>query len=148
MDTGTGFLEYDISSLDNFVNLAADIREKEETLAESLASSHLIYEGALSKAHDFFSGNYEAFLKSFCCAKLQSIEVDKITRKYQQDKCSDLRITAEDLHTTTVGRLTDQFKENPDDLRLVLLKNENLKKQVSRKLGQKLKTFKDEWVRA
>ena len=85
MDTGTGFREYDISSLDNFKDLGVDIREKQNTLAESLASSHLMYEDALSKAHDFFSGNYDAFLNSFCCAKLQSIEVDKITRKYQQD---------------------------------------------------------------
>ena len=148
MDTESDVLEYSIAPLDNFVNLEAGVREKEANLAESLASTHFSYEVALSKAHDFFGGNYETFLKSFCCAKLQLIEVEKITRKYQQEKCRDLSITAEELHTTTVGRLTDQFKDDPENCRVVLLKKENLKKQVSRKLGHKLQTFKDEWVRA
>ena len=148
MDTADDEDEYPISSLDNFGGLAADIREKERTLAESLHSSHLVYEDALSKAHDFFNGEYEVFLKSYCYANLQILEVNKITRKYQQDKCSDLRITAEELRKTTVGRLTDQFKDKPEELKIVLNKKENLKKQVLRKLPRKLQTFKDEWVRA
>ena len=148
MDTDDDNLEYPIFSLDSFVDLSADIRDQEIILAESLSSSHLLYEDALSKAHDFFRGDYEVFEKSFCYAKLQILEVNKIKRKYQQDKCSDLLITAEELHTTTVGRLKDQFNEKPEELKLVLLKKENLKRQILRKLPKKLRTFKDEWVRA
>jgi hypothetical protein len=148
MDTRDDNHEYPISSLDNFAGLAADIREKERSLAESLHSSHLVYEDAVWKAHDFFNGDYEVFLKSYCYHNLQLLELNKIKLKYQLEKCSDLRITAEELHTTTVGRLTDQLKGNPEELKLVLQKKENLKRQVLRKLPQKLKTFKDEWVRA
>jgi hypothetical protein len=119
MDTRDDNHEYPISSLDNFAGLAADIREKERSLAESLHSSHLVYEDAVLKAHDFFNGDYEVFLKSYCYHNLQLLELNKIKLKYQLEKCSDLRITAEELRTTTVGRLTDQFNENPKELKRV-----------------------------
>jgi len=146
MEEETDGMELGIPSLGNFSNLDPDHREKEIQIAESLAAKHLLYEEQVSIAHDFFGGNYENFLKSFCFAKLQNIEQQLIIQNFQRDKCRDLKINAQDLRRTTVTQLQEKFRENPEECQLVLQKKENLKKQISRKLGLKLKTFKDQWV--
>jgi hypothetical protein len=139
-------IEHSIPSLDNFPNLDPAIREKEENLAESLAASLLVYEEKVSLTHDFFIGNYAAFSNSLCFAKLQNLELQKIKQNFQIP--SKLNITAEDLHKTTFSQLKEKFGENTVECTLVFREKARLKKQISRKLSAKIKSFKEQWVRS
>jgi hypothetical protein len=148
MEPENEFIEHDISSLEKFQGIPLQLRKDQESLAESLASSNLVFEQQVSKAHDLFVGNYEAFMDSLCYAKFENIELNKVIQNYQRDKCRGLPITAQVLNTTTMGKLRAQFQEKPAaELEIVLKRKEAMKKYLQRNLELSLKRLKDTWVR-